>query len=233
MIFHYICVSQDGTKLEGNIDSLNFDTAVADLQKRGLTVVRLDEKKGDVEVGSLHFAFKKKVEQKDIVIFSRQIATLFEAGVSALKAFRLLAVENDNPTLKEQLTIVSDDIERGTSLSNALEKQPNLFTSFYVNMVRSGEESGKLNQTFLYLADYLDREYELRQKTKKALTYPIFVIATFIVIMIVMFVFIIPKMSAMFAEQGAELPLVTRIVLGISDFFLNYGLYLQENQQLF
>jgi type IV pilus assembly protein PilC len=109
MIFHYICVSQDGTKLEGNIDSLNFDTAVADLQKRGLTVVRLDEKKGDVEVGSLHFAFKKKVEQKDIVIFSRQIATLFEAGVSALKAFRLLAVENDNPTLKEQLTIVSDD----------------------------------------------------------------------------------------------------------------------------
>jgi type II secretory pathway component PulF len=69
MIFHYICVSQDGTKLEGNIDSLNFDTAVADLQKRGLTVVRLDEKKGDVEVGSLHFAFKKKVEQKDIVIF--------------------------------------------------------------------------------------------------------------------------------------------------------------------
>jgi type IV pilus assembly protein PilC len=226
MIFHYICVSQDGTKLEGNIDSLNFDTAVADLQKRGLTVVRLDEKKGDVEVGSLHFAFKKKVEQKDIVIFSRQIATLFEAGVSALKAFRLLAVENDNPTLKEQLTIVSDDIERGTSLSNALEKQPNLFTSFYVNMVRSGEESGKLNQTFLYLADYLDREYELRQKTKKALTYPIFVIATFIVIMIVMFVFIIPKMSAMFAEQGAELPLVTRIVLGISDFFLNYGLYL-------
>ncbi|TXI13736.1 MAG: hypothetical protein E6Q68_00975 [Polynucleobacter sp.] len=142
MIFHYICVSQDGTKLEGNIDSLNFDTAVADLQKRGLTVVRLDEKKGDVEVGSLHFAFKKKVEQKDIVIFSRQIATLFEAGVSALKAFRLLAVENDNPTLKEQLTIVSDDIERGTSLSNALEKQPNLFTSFYVNMVIAVEESG-------------------------------------------------------------------------------------------
>lgn len=68
MIFHYTCVSQDGTKLEGNIDSLNFDTAVAELQKRGLTVVRLDEKKGDVELGSFHFAFKKKVEQKDIVI---------------------------------------------------------------------------------------------------------------------------------------------------------------------
>jgi type IV pilus assembly protein PilC len=93
-------------------------------------------------------------------------------------------------------------------------------------MVKAGEESGKLNESFLFLADHLDREYELNQKTKKALTYPTFVISTFIVIMVAMFVFVIPKMASLFADQGSTLPLVTRIILGASNFFVNNGLYI-------
>ena len=108
MIFHYICVSQDGTKLEGNIDSLNFDTAVADLQN-GLTVVRLDERKETLRLGHFTLRLRKKVEQKRYCYFSRQIATLLKQ-VSALKAFRLLAVENDNPTLKRTVDYCIDDI---------------------------------------------------------------------------------------------------------------------------
>ena len=89
-------------------------------------------------------------------------------------------------------------------------------------MVKAGEESGKLNESFLFLADHLDREYELNQKTKKALTYPAFVVGTFLVIMTVMFVFVIPKMSALFADSGTKLPLVTRIILGLLFIFEFY-----------
>src|SRR5207237_1098609 len=128
--------------------------------------------------------FKRNVFEgvplKDVVVLSRQIATLFEAQVSALKAFTLLASNSDNPYLSRKLTQVSDDLQAGYSISGALAKHPDVFTDFYVNMVRSGEESGKLNQTFNYLADYLERQYELTSKTKNALIYPIFVIITFV-----------------------------------------------------
>lgn len=223
MIFHYTAIGQDGTKVEADINATTIDNAISLLQKKGLSVVDIKEKieSAGFDFSNLHF-FKSKIHQKDIVIFSRQIATLFEAGVSALKAFRLLAAENENLALQEQLLGVADDIEGGISLSDALSKRPLLFSTFYVSMVKAGEESGKLNEGFLYLADYMDRDYELRQKIKKALTYPSFVIGTFIVIMVAMFTFVIPKMSVLFAEQGTELPMVTKIILGISNVFVKY-----------
>ncbi|HCC06511.1 TPA: hypothetical protein DEP94_04145 [Candidatus Nomurabacteria bacterium] len=226
MIFHYTAINQEGTKVEADINGTTLDNAISLLQKKGLSIVDIKEK---VEASAFDFSnlriFKQKIHQKDIVIFSRQVATLFEAGVSALKAFRLLAAENDNLALQEQLIGVADDIEGGISLSDALAKRPVLFSTFYVSMVKAGEESGKLNEAFLYLADFMDRDYELRQKVKKALTYPSFVVGTFIVIMIAMFTFVIPKMAALFAEQGAELPMVTQIVLGISNIFVKYWMF--------
>jgi type IV pilus assembly protein PilC len=223
MLFHYTALAKDGTKQDNVLEALNQDAAFAELQKRELSVVTIEEKVVNEELEFVKKLFEKKIEQKEIVIFSRQVATLFEAGVSALKGFRLLAAENENPRFKEELIGVSDDIEGGVSLSNALQKRPDIFSPFFVNMVKSGEESGKLNQVFLFLADYLDREYELRQKTKKALTYPAFVIGTFFIIMTVMFVFVIPKMTALFIENGATLPMVTKIVIAISNFFVNYA----------
>lgn len=226
MLFHYTVINNEGIKVEADIEADSLDAAVAVLQKRSVTIVDIEEKQQLVpsfSLGSVSF-FKTKIKAKDVVIFSRQISTLFEAGVSALKAFRLLSAENDNKELQKQLTGVADDIESGVSISDALSRKPDIFSSFYVNMVRSGEESGKLNESFSYLADYLDRDYELRQKVKKALTYPAFVVATFVTIMIVMFTFVIPKMAAMFADQGVAMPLVTKIVLGISDIFVKYWL---------
>jgi type IV pilus assembly protein PilC len=224
MLFHYSGINGDGTKIDADIDAASQDDAVVLLQKRGLTVVNIQEKTGAEGMGVLSniSLFQPKITSKDIVIFSRQVATLFEAGVSALKAFRLLAAENDNKALQIELTHVADDIESGVSLSDALGRRPKLFSTFYVNMVKAGEESGKLNEGFLYLADYMDRDYELRQKIKKALTYPTFVVATFVLIMVAMFTFVIPKMASLFADQGAELPTVTKVVLGISSIFVNY-----------
>ncbi len=226
MLFHYRGVTIENTKVEAEIEALSIDDAVSLLQKRSISVIDIAEKGQGFSLDPqrmLNDALKQKIKPKDVVIFSRQIATLFEAGVSALKGFRLLAAENENKTLQEQLVGVSNDIESGVSLSDALSRRPLLFSPFYVNMVKSGEETGKLNEVFLYLADFMDREYELNQKIKKALTYPSFVIGTFVLIMVGMLTFVIPKMAALFAEQGATLPLVTRIVLAISDLFVKYG----------
>ena len=226
MLFHYSWLNNTGNKEEGDIDATSLDNAILLLQKKGLTTILEVEakvdKKNDLMVAAKGF-FKEKIKSKDIVLFSRQVSTLFEAGVSALRAFRLLAQENENKTLQEQIMAVADDIESGISLSESLAKKPELFSNFYVNMVKAGEESGKLNEVFLFLADYLDRNYELNQKIKKALTYPSFVIGTFILIMVGMLTFVVPKMAKMFAEEGATLPLVTRIVLFISDLFVKYG----------
>lgn len=225
MKFHFTAMNIDNQKIESDIDAATIDDAVAQLQKKALSVLDIRENSGNNFLDGLKDLpfFKEQIKTKDVVIFSRQIATLFEAGVSALKGFRLLAQENENKMLQKQLIGVSDDIESGISLSEALSRRPLLFSTFYVNMVKSGEETGKLNEVFLYLADYLDREYELNQKIKKALTYPTFVISTFFAIMVAMLVFVVPKMAALFAEQGTELPLVTRLVLGMSNLFVKFG----------
>ena len=224
MLFTYTAINQEGVKNKSQIEASTVDVAISTLQKRGISVVDIKEldTSGGLDALTGLSIFRQKIKAKDVVIFSRQIATLFEAGVSALKAFRLLAAENDNKELQKQLTMVSDDIESGVSLSEALSRKPELFSPFYVNMVKAGEESGKLNESFLYLADYLDRDYELRQKIKKALTYPTFVVCTFLAIMAGMFIFVIPKMAAMFADNGAELPTVTKIVLGVSTVLSEY-----------
>jgi type IV pilus assembly protein PilC len=227
MIFHYTAINANGNKEEGDVEATSLDQAIVIIQKKGFTsILDVNEKinqEANVFVAISAKLFKQKITSKDIVMFSRQVATLFEAGVSALRAFRLLAQENENKNLQEQVLAVADDIETGLSLSAALSRRPELFSNFYVNMVKAGEESGKLNEVFLFLADYLDRNYELTQKIKKALTYPGFVIGTFFAIMIAMLTFVVPKMAAMFAEEGAQLPLVTRIVLFLSDLFVKYG----------
>lgn len=225
MLFTYTAIDQNGTKSSSQIDASSVDAAIVLLQKRSMSVVDIKEAEAENnDILSNLSIFKQKIKPKDVVIFSRQVATLFEAGVSALKAFRLLAAENENKELQKRLTGVADDIEAGISLSDALAKRPDLFSPFYVNMVKAGEESGKLNESFLYLADYLDRDYELHQKIKKALTYPMFVVGTFITIMMGMFIFVIPKMAAMFADNGAELPTITKIVLGLSEILSKYWL---------
>lgn len=224
MLYHYTALNNNGNKEEGDIEGTSLDNAILLLQKKNITIVEIKEKEDESDdiFKNVKF-FKKSIKPKDVVIFSRQVATLFEAGVSALKAFRLLAEENENETLQEQLIGVADDIESGISLSEALTKRPELFSTFYVNMVKAGEESGKLNEVFLFLADYLDRDYEMSQKIKKALTYPSFVIGTFFVIMIGMLTFVVPKMAALFTEEGAKLPMVTRIVLAVSNLFVHYA----------
>lgn len=222
MIFIYKAVTSTGEKKEGTIDAPTKDLAIAGLQRRGFIVVTI---KSEEEKTGLQMRFFEHVPPRDIVILSRQISTLFDAQVSALKAFSMLAANAENELLRRKLATVTDDIQGGMPISNALSKHPDVFTDFYVNMVKAGEESGKLNQVFSYLADYLDRQYAITAKTKNALIYPAFVIGTFFLVMVIMFTLIIPKLAVIILSTGQAVPVYTRIVINISSFMVDYGLF--------
>jgi len=224
MNFKYKALAENGEKKEGAIDAVSKDLAISALQRRGYVVLSVegDEPKRSFFSQSVF----ERVPLKDIVVLSRQIATLFDAQVSALKAFTLLSGNADNPLLSRKLNQVTDDLQAGFSISGALSKHPDVFSDFYVNMVKAGEESGKLNQTFEYLADYLERQYELSSKTKNALIYPAFVVFTFITVMVLMLTMVIPKLSQIILESGQKVPIYTSIVIGISQFFVNYGIFI-------
>ena len=223
MTFKYKALDQNGIPKDGSIDAVSMESAINGLQKRGLVVLSVTP---DGEGGSFlekNISLFERVSNKDVVILSRQMATLFEAQVSALRVFQLLAMQSENITLRKKLKIVVDDLQSGNTISGALGKHPDVFTPFYINMVKAGEESGKLNETFMYLADHLDRTYEVTSKVKTALIYPAFVIFTFIAVMVLMLVVVIPKISGILKDSGQDIPIYTKIVLGISDFLVNYG----------
>lgn len=221
MLYNYKALEQSGLTKEGSIDAVSLEVAIDSLQKRGLIIASIDE--ADKEPWYLKFSIGEKVKNKDVVILSRQISTLFGASVSALKIFALLSGEIENRHLKKSMIEVADDLQAGSSISKALAKHPDIFSDFYVNMVKAGEETGKLNETFEYLADHLDRNYEVVSKAKNALIYPIFVVGVFIAVMVLMFTIIIPKISVILLDSGQPVPIYTAIVFGISDFLINYG----------
>jgi type IV pilus assembly protein PilC len=224
MTFKYKTIDANGAQSSGSIDAINIEIAISALQKRGLTIVSISPE----ENGSFlekNISFFDRVSNKDVVILSRQMATLFEAQVSALRVFQLLAMQSENASLRKKLKEVVDDLQAGSSISGALSKHPKVFSQFYINMVKSGEESGKLDQTFIYLADHLDRTYEVSSKVKTALIYPAFVILTFVAVMVLMLTVVIPKISSILKESGQEIPIYTKIVMGFSDFLVNYGIF--------
>lgn len=227
MEFKYEALDQNGKAQSGVVNAATQDAAIAALQRKGLTITAISGSEAGGLLSSLSsITFFAHVSGRDLVILSRQIATLFEAQVSALRVFRLLAEQAEKPFLGHVLTEISDDLQGGNSISKALSRHPKVFSDFYVNMVRAGEESGKLDQTFLFLADYIDRSYELTSKARNALVYPAFIMVTFFAVMIMMLTVVIPKIGTILADSGQELPFITKVVLGISYFFTDYGIFL-------
>lgn len=226
MLFNYEAVDTTGAPKNGSIDAVNVDIAISSLQRRGLVITTIKEAGKSDSFLNINIAFFDRVSNKEVVILSRQLSTLFEAQVSALRIFRLLGAETENKALGKKLMTIGDDLQAGSSISVALSKHPKIFSEFYVSMVKAGEESGKLDETFQYLADYLDRAYELSSKVKGALIYPAFVVVTFVTVMILMFTMVIPKISAILTESGQDIPVYTKVVLGISNFLVAYGFVL-------
>ena len=223
MIFSYKGIDKAGEQKKGTVEAPDIDFGISILQRQGITLSSIlpVEERNSIAA----FAFLHRVSTKDIVILSRQMATLFQAKVPALRIFKLLADQSDNAVLRDTMDAVVKDLQGGSSISKALARHQRIFSNFYVSMVRAGEESGRLDGVFLYLADYLDRNYAISSKAKNALVYPAFVIFVFIAVMTLMLTVIIPKIAVVFIDSGKELPIYTKIVLGLSDFFVHYGLF--------
>ena len=228
MLYQYTATTLEGELKNGSIEASSVDVAISALQARGLVITDIKSAKQD---GSMweslsSFKFFNKVKHKDIVVLSRQLATLFEAKIAVMDSLRLLAGQVTNIKLKESLTEIIENIKGGSSLSSAMSKHSDIFSAFYINMIKSGEESGKLEEIFSSLADHLERSYELSSKTKNALIYPAFVVVTFFVVMILMLTFVIPKLTSILTEVNQKIPVYTRILINISDFFRNFGVFL-------
>ncbi|MFW0870956.1 MAG: type II secretion system F family protein [Patescibacteria group bacterium] len=223
-LYKYSAIDRDGNERAGEIEAHNQDIAINSLQERGFIISSIKEAsaKGLLEMNITLGG----VKNKDIVILSKQLSTLFEAQVSALRVFRLLSAESESQILRETLEEIAADISDGSSITNALKKHPQVFSNFYVNMVAAGEQSGKLSQTFTYLSDYLDRSYELTSKAKNALIYPAFIVSVFVIVMYLMMTMVIPKISKILTDAGQELPFFTKVTIGVSNFLVDYGIFL-------
>ncbi|OHA26010.1 MAG: hypothetical protein A3D52_01325 [Candidatus Taylorbacteria bacterium RIFCSPHIGHO2_02_FULL_44_36] len=225
MLFKYQAINQNGQPEQGDIEAINVEVAISSLQRRGLTLSKITPAESD-SLFAKNISFLNHVSNKDVVMLSRQMSTLFEAQVSALRIFRLLSAEAEKPVIRKTLSAVADDLQSGSSIAKALAKHPKVFSEFYVSMVRVGEETGKLDQTLSYLADYLDRSYEVTSKAKNAMIYPAFVVVVFIGVMVLMLTKIIPSLTVILKESGQDIPIYTKAVIFVSDFLVNYGLFL-------
>ena len=222
MLFSYKAIDQTNVKREGTVEAANIDAAIATVQKRGYTVISIDPVEEKDNLLNFEITWFQRISNKEVVILSRQLATLFDAQVSALRIFRLLGTEAENPQMQKVLNDIADDLQAGSSISRSLAAHPDVFSDFYINMIRAGEESGSLEQSFGYLADYLDRTYQVVTKAKNALVYPAFVVGVFVLVMGLMLTMVIPRISQILIDSGQELPVYTKIVIAISTVLTNY-----------
>lgn len=219
--FEYRARDKTGDIREGVIEAGSQEGAVDTLHQAGLIVVSMQEK---VKPFLVRLRIGGRVRQKDLVIFSRQLSTLFEAQIPVVQSLKTLVAETQKKTLQRVVAQILDDITGGLSLSQAMGKYPAAFSSFYVNLVRSGEESGKLQDVFTYLADYMERSYAINSKVRNAMVYPAVVLFTFVVVLAVMMIIVIPKLAGIFADAGQQLPFYTQAILYSSFFMRDWGL---------
>ncbi|MFT5849692.1 MAG: type IV pilus assembly protein PilC [Patiriisocius sp.] len=222
MLFNYKAIDQHNTSRDGVVEAASIDAAISTVQKEGYTIISIDPVDDKKSVLDIEINWFQRISNKEVVILSRQMATLFEAQVSALRIFRLLSTEAENPQMRSVLTSITEDLQSGSSISRALAAHPDVFSAFYVNMVRSGEETGSLEKSFAYLADYLDRQYQVVTKARNAMVYPAFVIGTFVIVMGLMLTMVIPRIAKILTDSGQELPIYTKIVIGMSSFLTDY-----------
>ena len=218
--FDYKAKDASGNNTEGVVEALTEPAALDVLAERHLLPFFLQER---VERGAFEISLKifNRVKIKDLVIFSRQLAVMSSATMPIVQSLRVLVKQTENEALKIIVSDVADEVEGGVKLSAALAKFPDVFSDFYVNMVRSGETSGKLDETLNYLADEQEKNYDLMSKIRGAMMYPAFIIGGMLIVGVVMMVFVVPKLTAILKESGTALPLSTRMLIGTSDFLQN------------
>ncbi|MDH3193627.1 MAG: type II secretion system F family protein, partial [Acidimicrobiia bacterium] len=223
--FEYRAKDSDGKVKKGTIDASTQTAAATALRGKGLSPLSLSETapansglKKEIKIPGL----TDRVKAKDVAIFSRQFATMINAGLSLLRSLSILSDQTENKALSEIIDLVKADVERGTSLSAAMEQHPKAFNQLYTAMVKAGEVGGVLDDTLLRLADTLEAQVALRSKIKSAMMYPIAVFGLVIFIVAAMIIFVVPMFEALYADLGGELPGATKFLLLLSKIVTTY-----------
>lgn len=222
MKFAYKARTKEGELQIGNVEAANIETAQNILLSHGLFVLSLEA------ATEHHFfdrilTFFKRVKLSELMIFTRQFATLLGSRVPLADSLANLYRQVNNQVLKEAISEIANDVDSGFSLSQALERHPNIFSEFYINMVKAAEVTGRLSEVLNFLADYLEKQATLLSKVKNALIYPAIVILLFFVVVFLMVSIVLPQMTSIFKEAQVELPLMTRILLGFGSFVSQWG----------
>ncbi|OHA08387.1 MAG: hypothetical protein A3B37_01635 [Candidatus Sungbacteria bacterium RIFCSPLOWO2_01_FULL_59_16] len=223
--FLYKARTREGEARTGVLEARTREAAIDTLQGQNLIVTDIRPAQA-TPAFSWRARFFERVSNRDVVIFSRQLSTLFQAKVPVVQSLHTLAAESGSVPFRRAISRILEDVAGGSNLSSALGRHPQIFSRFYLAMVRAGEESGKLEEVFDYVADYLERSYALVTKTRNALIYPAFIFATFLAVIIVMLTIVIPRLAEVLADFGSELPIYTRALLGFAGFFQRWGVLL-------
>ncbi len=226
-IFQYTGRNNQGQAVDGNIEANSADAVAAQLSNTGITPINISQAEAETKTparSSLNFDFSKnkKPALNDLVLFSRQMYTLMHAGVPIIRSITGLADTTRNQVLQNALQAVRREIEGGHELSTALAQHPDIFSHLFISMVQVGENTGNLDEVFLQISGYLEREKNTLDQIKAAMRYPMFVIIAIAIAMFIINMWVIPTFAKVFTGFGAELPLPTRILLAVSEFTVNY-----------
>lgn len=221
MKFHYQARTQDGETQVGVIEASSKETALQVLERYGLYITLLEEaKKRPFYAKELEWF--DRVSSRDAMLFSRELSIMFKAQVPLVVALQTIASQTKNKHLKEHIFEIAEAVEGGTPLSQALKKFHDVFSPFYMNMVRSGEASGKLSEVLEYLAEHLEREYYLAGKIRGAMMYPLFIVLTTVIILVLLTFLVIPSFLNIFQASSQKLPLLTKAVIGTALFIRSW-----------
>ena len=228
-IFNYLTKDSEGKRKEGEIRADSLDTAIQKLSANGQMVISLKEVDDTFDflgpfIDEIQLSIEKaknRIPLSNIVFFTRQLATMFSAGLTLERAIQSLGAEEKHRKFKKILNTVSDNIRKGLNLSESLSRHPGVFNTLFVAMVKAGEVSGNLNEILEQLSSYLENLDDTRRKVKSAMNYPIFMILFLIGMLMVMLLVIIPKFSQVYSQLGAGLPAATRQMIDFSTWFGN------------
>jgi len=224
--FSYQSKNREGQVVEGIVDAPNQNIAVDILHSKGYIILSLKPLERGLAAYDISKWFSRP-NSKDLVIFTRQLSTLIDADMPLSEGLRTLAKQVEKTSFREVISNIAESVEGGSLLSAAIAQHPNLFSEFYIKLVQSGEVSGKLHESLLYLADYVERSQSLNSKIKSALAYPAFIIFSLVSVTILMVTYVLPELLKIFKEAGVtDLPLTTRILIWSTDFINQYRAFL-------
>lgn len=219
MKVQYRATSQEGKITQGTLDAKDVNEAVGFLRSRGLLPLSVHE------VSSQGFSlssFFQKTSTEDLVLFTRQLASVLASGLTLMQALNILKEQIQNPTMRQMVDGLIADVQEGKTFSQAISKYPKIFNPIYISLIHAAESSGFLDKVLLRLADNLEKQQKLRSTIRSALTYPVIVVALMVVVMFVMMIFVIPQLTVLYQNLNIPLPATTQVMVSVSNFTITF-----------